>query len=340
MPSPQIDWAAEAAKFGGSVATQPPPVIDHSAASMSAAYPGSASSPEAVALHAGYRTPDGWHSTAGDERSRADNTLLGMPPEFAALSALAVTRAAAVPAANVIGRARAAVVAAGAQAAPVIKYEVTKHALESLGVSSSIAIPIAMVVSGYKKGAKATPTEAAPAPTAEAATPAAAAPAVEAAPTVAPPETAPAGSVPVPAAARATNQMWQELRQAGLKPTEATEAFRLLSQGVAPAEVQARILAARPSAASVAPETPAAPVAMSPARTLNELAIAARRAKVKLSQEDYQALIPLVQQGATPADAVAKLPALQMQRIAGTMTDAQVAAEIAARKGNRSPKRD
>lgn len=134
--------------------------------------------------------------------------------------------------------------------------------------------------------------------------------------------------------------MWQELRQAGLKPTEATEAFRLLSQGVAPAEVQARILAARPSAASVAPETPAAPVAMSPARTLNELAIAARRAKVKLSQEDYQALIPLVQQGATPADAVAKLPALQMQRIAGTMTDAQVAAEIAARKGNRSPKRD
>lgn len=88
----------------------------------------------------------------GTLTGRQDNTLLGMPPEFAALSAAAIARAAALPATNLMGRARAVVGTLGAQASPVIKYEVTKTALQALGVGPGTATMIAMVVSGYRKG--------------------------------------------------------------------------------------------------------------------------------------------------------------------------------------------
>jgi hypothetical protein len=45
-----------------------------------------------------------------------------------------------------------------------------------------------------------------------------------------------------------------------------------------------------------------------PQKTLNELAIHARRAGVKgLTEEEYQALATLVSEGSSPADAIAAL---------------------------------
>lgn len=115
---------------------------------------------------------DVWHPAGATgakamdpELGRVDNSLLGMPPEMAALSAMAVTRAAAVPAANLMGRAKAAMVAAGAQAAPQLKYEVTKSALQGLGVPAPFAMAAALMVSGYRKGGgKATPAAETPLP--------------------------------------------------------------------------------------------------------------------------------------------------------------------------------
>ena len=107
--------------------------------------------------------------------------------------------------AGMAGGVTAAAKTAIADASPLIKYEVSKAALEHVGVPSVIAMPLAMAFSGYKKGAKAPagpPSTAAPAgvetaqdalarrmATAPAAAPVAAeaAPAVEAAaPAVAP----------------------------------------------------------------------------------------------------------------------------------------------------------
>lgn len=115
---------------------------------------------------------DVWHpagatgSKAIDpELGRVDNSALGLPPEMAALSALAIARAAALPAANLIGRAKAAMAAAGVQAAPALKYEVTKTALQAIGIPAPIAVGTALMVSGYRKGGgKIAPTAAAETP--------------------------------------------------------------------------------------------------------------------------------------------------------------------------------
>ncbi len=73
----------------------------------------------------------------------------------------------------------------------------------------------------------------------------------------------------------------------------------------------------------------------------NDLAMAARRAKTTIAPADYEALIPAVQQGMSPEDAIATLLQKRLtQAVPGFMTDEQVAAEIAARVGNRSPRRD
>jgi hypothetical protein len=52
-----------------------------------------------------------------------------------------------------------AVKAAAAQASPVIKYEVARHTLTGIGIPNAIATPIAMVISGYSRGAKGAPAE-------------------------------------------------------------------------------------------------------------------------------------------------------------------------------------
>lgn len=67
-------------------------------------------------------------------------------------------------------------VEAATQLTPVLKYEATKATLEHLGVPAPIAIPLAMAVSGYKRGAKPTVTPRAATTAAEGEAVAAAAP--------------------------------------------------------------------------------------------------------------------------------------------------------------------
>jgi len=158
-----------------------------------------------------------------------------------------------------------------------------------------------------------------------------------------------ASAAPPPPSAPSTSPSLTSLMQSGMKPTEAARALKLLRQGVDPAEVQARILAARPSAPSVAPAE-LSPIQRSinmkpgvepsTAQVANGLALAARRAKVTLTAADEALLTPLVAKGVAPETALQQLPALKLLQLPGTMTDAEMAAEIAARKGNRSPKRE
>lgn len=89
------------------------------------------------------------------EVTREDNSLFGMPPEVAVLSGMAVGRAMGATGLTAAGRAVAGLKAAGAQVAPVIKYEVVKSALQAAGLSPSLATAGAMAISAYKKGAPA-----------------------------------------------------------------------------------------------------------------------------------------------------------------------------------------
>lgn len=203
-----------------------------------------------------------WHPPAGsgDDLHRPDNSLFGMPPEMVVVPALGVGRAIA-GGATMAGRAVAGAKEVVNQTAPALKYEVTKAALEHVGVPSPIAIPIALAVSGYKRGAK-------------------------------------------PAAAATT--------AAETEATTAARAAQGASSPAAPAPPAASGAAATPAGAppAAAPSAPPASlrVVMSPQRIQNELGIAARRAKVTLTEPEYDQAAELVaKQGLTPVEAVARM---------------------------------
>lgn len=99
--------------------------------------------------------------TKGAELHREDNSLLGMPPEAVAAGVIPV--AGAMGEAGSAGlKAAAGLKASVAQAAPAVKYQVTKSALEHIGVPSPLAMAAAFAVSGYRSGARA--AESAPTP--------------------------------------------------------------------------------------------------------------------------------------------------------------------------------
>lgn len=110
------------------------------------------------------------------ERTRVDSSVGGLPPELAAVSGVSLARAVAAPAATMGARAVAGATNALGQAAPLVKYELTKSTLEHLGVPGPAAMAAAIMVSGYKTGAKAASSEAAAADTAAASAPATKAP--------------------------------------------------------------------------------------------------------------------------------------------------------------------
>ena len=98
-----------------------------------------------------------WPVNGPSERTRVDNSFLGVPPEMAVIGALGVGRAMMAPAANMAGRAVAGAKEVVGQVTPIVKYEATKSTLTHIGVPESIAIPLAMAVSGYRRGVS--PTE-------------------------------------------------------------------------------------------------------------------------------------------------------------------------------------
>lgn len=96
-----------------------------------------------------WQAPEG----AGSDRARPDNSILGLPPEAVVVPALGIGRAVA-GATGAAPKVVAGVKAAASQAAPAVKYEATRTALEAIGIPPSLAIPVALAVSGYKAGAK------------------------------------------------------------------------------------------------------------------------------------------------------------------------------------------
>lgn len=207
----------------------------------------------------------------------------------------------------------AGVKALAGQVTPVIKYEMTKSTLQSFGVPAPLAMGVAMAVSGYKGGSKGAAADTA-ASTAklsdlEFAQKEVAAgrlspsvlPGIERARQAAARTAAPAeavGPVETPAAPSAAPP-------APLGP-------RLVPRPTAPPVTEPPVGPSEPAPPPVGPQesapAPAAPVkAMSPQQTLNELAIAARRAKVSLATSEYPTLITAVKAGATPAEAVGDL---------------------------------
>lgn len=249
-----------------------------------------------------------WQSANGaSESNRPDSSLLGLPPELAITSGLGIGRAIAGEAGGMVSRAYAGAKAATEQAAPAIKYEATKATLEHLGVPSAVAIPIALTVSGLKRGPK-TPTSVvseAEAAGAARVSPPASTPAVPASPV------APGASQSVPtrpagpqwSPQRVRNEVGMAERRGGLLLTEAqrAEADRLVEQGMAPRE-------AIQTAAGPAAETSAATPSVAPAASAPATAVAP---KAHLTAAESQAYTRLRRAGKTHQEAV---QAIETQR--------------------------
>lgn len=159
MPDQAIDYAALAQQAGA--VTPPAAGVDYAALAKQAGAVASAPAPPSPGTWED-RGIGGkvWHPASGvTERDRADNAFLGMPPEFAALSGLAIGRAVGAPALSVAARAVAGLKATAGEALPQVKYQVTRSTLETMGVPPTLSIPIAMYVSGLKGGKKATAGE-------------------------------------------------------------------------------------------------------------------------------------------------------------------------------------
>lgn len=188
-----------------------------------------------------------WRPTSGvKERNRPDNSLLGVPPELAVVSGVGLGRA-IVGGAGPAGKAIAGAKNAAAQATPVIKYEVTKAALEHVGVPSAIAVPVAMAVSGYRRGAtgatsvaKTAEAEASVAGRVESGASAPGVPASPAAPVVEPlSPSRPSGSTPSPMSPqRLRNEVGLAARRQNLKLTDQQYAVAedMVRQGASPME--------------------------------------------------------------------------------------------------------
>lgn len=109
----------------------------------------------------------------GREKPRADENIadiggVGIPPEAVLMGPLQAGRAMLDPALSMAGKAVAGAGTMLSHAAPVIKYEATKHLLMKAGLPESVATLAAAAASGYKRGGttKAVETEAAAVPVA------------------------------------------------------------------------------------------------------------------------------------------------------------------------------
>jgi len=254
-----------------------------------------------------------WHpASGGSERTRVDNSLLGMPPELAVLAPIGIARAIAGAGVGMAGRAVAGAKAVVEQAAPAVKYEATKHALEAMGIPSPLAVAAAIAVSGYKKGA---PVKAAPAARAPRSAPAAS----TAAPTSAAPVAAPvAEAAPALAAARAPIPM---PARPTLVPKPSTAAALPDQKALNEAALAARraTYSASQQAAPVAQAAAAAPAAAD---------------RIALTAAETKEFLRLLKRGLKGPEAMAAVKqARELAARLGGATPAEVAKAVAHREG-------
>jgi hypothetical protein len=249
---------------------------------------------------------------ASPDRDIANVAGIGISPEMA----LGAGQAGRAVAGAVRGTgAVAGAVEAATQLAPTVKYELAKTALTSMGVPTPLAVLAAQAISLYRVGG-ATKTAAAESTSR---TPPVSTP-VQSAPPVEPP---PAATV----------------AQQSAPPPPPASGPRPVARSVQEAQTSAP--------ASRGPVPVQMPATRSPMAAESAIALAARRAKVPVTKAEMEMLVPPVVSGVAPETALAELvkrraapdAAASLARITGSMSDADVAAEIAARVGNRSPTR-
>lgn len=189
------------------------------------------------------------------EVTRTDNSVLGLPPEMAAVSGLSLARAVGAPAANIGARVIAGAKNVVAQSTPLLKYEATKTTLEHFGVPTPLAMATAIAVSGYRGNGKHAPVPAA----AEAAPATADAAATSAAPSVAPPESVPAAAAqtaaPAPPAAPPVSPGLPTLKLSDLTAAEKQVLQEYVDKGMSKADVLQGIAEHRASQPALAPAT-------------------------------------------------------------------------------------
>lgn len=258
------------------------------------------------------------------ELTRVDNSVGGVPPEIAALSIGSIGRALAAPAANAGARAVAGAKAVGAQAAPYVKGEVVHGALRLVGAPEWAARGAGYIASAI--GGRGAAAEPAGPVSVEGYPRAGVTVAPEPVPVVAEPHMDLSARIPASqlTAAQLNERMAAVKANGGLEATAAPQAVpgpKAVHPGPPP-DVAPAVQSAR---------APAAVSKLSPQQALNELAIAARRAKTTLSGADYDVLKGQVAAGASPADAVAELvksrivsdPAAEFARRFGLPSDAE-----------------
>lgn len=220
-----------------------------------------------------------------------------------ALGGSAVARAGAGAGLSMGGRMMAGATEAATQAAPAVKYEVTKTLLTKMGMPESVATVTALAVSGYKRGAKPATVaeEAAPRAVRRRPPPPVTSP-VETPPAVAaPPLPVTAVAAPVPAASSAAAQLAS--RAGALTDVEAQAVDGLVRQGYDRDQVLQALAAKK--AAPVSP-------------------------RVKLTAPETAVIQQLMKTGKTPEEATAAVMA--MRRLSsGLPTSAQVTQNVADR---------
>lgn len=244
--------------------------------------------------------------------STADSLTTPVALASLAIGGTAIGRAIGAPALTAVERAIAGLGATAEQVTPLLKFEVTRRTLHAAGVPEWLAVPASVMISGYKKGPKAAATEAEAANAAKEATTAATSQAAPAAAPVARP------AAPVTAAPPA---------EPIAPPAPASPASPASAPPPALDTAGQPAITARP------------PNGLPNQKAINELAIQARRAKVKLTGDELQAGISRIEQGQSAADAVKAVmdqrladdPAAKLAALLSSPTDAEVQAALAAR---------
>lgn len=214
--------------------------------------------------------------------NRPDNSLLGMPPESLVIPGIGIGRA-MMGGLSTGAKAAAGAKAAYDQAAPAVKYELAKQGLESVGVPSAVAIPLAIAVSGYRRGRA--PVKAKVETAASPASPPASRP-VAPAPEVAP--SAPVTARPsTPGSSLSPQRIQNELgiqarrQKVTLTESQYQAATELVTQGRTPTEAVAEMAKAKVATPVPAATTPA-PAPAAPTSKVK----APRRAKLTADEAD------------------------------------------------------
>lgn len=253
---------------------------------------------------------------------------------MAAGGAAGLLRAGAAPAATMATRVGAVMKEAITQSTPVAKYEAIRYGLEKIGLPAPVAMSMAMVASGYKRPAKATP-----AAVASPASPVASSPAVPV-PEVAP--SAPASpQVPVatrgPSPQMVQNELGIQARRQQVKLSEPQykAATELVNQGRTPAQAIQEVASRTQATPVTATTTPGPESPASAPKT--------PKSRGKLTADEADEYLRLTGKGMSHEEAVeALLAQRQLAKKLGTPTPERVRRNVAERNatGRWTPNKD